>query len=128
MNLAAFVVVALAVVVLAAVVLGRQLTVTVHGIRDIKATVGQPNGNGTIATMNARMLGEIAEVRTEMEKRTHILRDGATVPEELGAYTQDRMHDVLSAVSKVAMKVDIVWVFLQEHGYDLPDLPKEENP
>lgn len=122
-----------------------KLTFTVRGIKvvaekteqhaaDVKKTVGEANGNGDVTTMQARILGELAEVdrkvdnvNSRLDERTHVVRHGRAEPEELAVYTQDRMHDVLTALAVLKLQLDTLWRFLKD-DYQLPDLPSIAAP
>lgn len=103
---------------------------------DLKETVGEANGNGPLMQMAAKILGgnaelfaqyaelrvELSELNERLERRTQIVRQGHSEPEDLAPYTQDRMHDVLQAIGAVKLEADTLWRFLQD-DYQLPDLP-----
>lgn len=114
------------VLVAVAIVFGRAVSVTFHGIRDIKATVGKPNGNGDLATMSAQLLDKVDAVKQQLEDRTHVTRAGSTEPEELAPYTQERLHDILGAIARVETMVAMLWRALKD-DYNLPDLPSMEE-
>jgi hypothetical protein len=134
------IVVILAIVGLFTLIFVGRLTFTMRGIKvtaerneahvvDLKETVGEANGNGAVTTMQARTLGELAELakkvselNARLEERTHIVRHGQSEPEELASYTQDRLHDVLSAIAVIKLQLDTLWTFLKD-DYPLPDLP-----
>lgn len=145
-----------AVVIIAILVFGRKLSVSVKGVTasveaaaheakdaakaaadkvDVVAQhLGETNGDGNIARMVERVLAESAETKAELvavnarlDERTHVKRVGRDEPEELAVYTQDRMHDILNLLNVVAMQLGTLWTFLKE-DYSLPDLPSLSIP
>lgn len=122
----------------AILLLGRRLSITVRGIavtaertdvntEHVKKTVGEVNGSGDAMTVLSELDRKVSVLDQRLDDRTHVLRQGRTEREELGPYTQDRLHDVLGAVAVLALKIDTLWRFLKD-DYQLPDLPSATVP
>jgi hypothetical protein len=139
------IVISLAGVTTAAIIFGRPLSLSYKGLRavvdqtaqhtrEIKETVGEANGEGPLMDIVERLVAGQASLNQgqallsqRLDEQTHVMRHGSDEPESLNHYTQSRMHDVLSAVAVVSLKVDAIWGHLA-HGYPLPDLPSMKNP
>jgi hypothetical protein len=148
MDLKITIVMCVTAVLVFAVMFGRPFSVSYKGLqaamqqtKEIHEAVGKTNGDGTLSQMNERLLAESAEtkkalsdglaaVNARLDERTHIVRRGASEPEDLASYTQSRMHDILDGLARNQMMTDLMWKAMQSHGFDLPDMPswnEQEN-
>lgn len=131
MTTTQLVIVCATVLIVVVIAFGRKLTVTFHDVKatvertethvaDVKSTVGESNGGGDV-------IHQLDELRRELADQTSVTRAGATEPEELRSYIQDRMHKILGRLAAQDMKVNLLWDMARAHGFDLPELPPPPN-
>lgn len=133
--------IALATIAAASITVGVPTTITALSTRKVAQhtaktadAVGTKNGNGDLMTMTARALGELAEIRGEqaevkaqLEARTHVIRAGSTVPVELGPYMQEWFHGLNTHLQSIRGILHVLWAKLAD-DYDLPPLPPIPDP
>lgn len=122
------VVVIIAIVFFVALFVARRATFTFKDIKatverteehavEMKRTVGETNGNGDMASMLAKALGQTAEV---LQNQEH-MKDVEQRLVELSNYTHNGVH-------RLNGQVGMMWLsWAKEHGYD-PDQPPDPQP